>query len=584
MELRGLFGGEFKEIKNFVDLLSEPPLKHFLKSRVQDYFTRELCYGSQQGFYCERELTNISDLVRRLAYSREIYVLVEENSNPEQILSVLYPTVKQNVRVTSINSPYPMHLFRFVSNTYFLENSIATVYFSFAKSREHSWERIRKNVERLIEYAMDKCYYLPLHPGATMYKEVEDLFAERKEEKLYLVHGFGPPYKAKFHPRMVKALVNYIGVRDGWILDPFVGSGTMSVECTLMGLDSIGVDISPVCIEGHARPKISALKVRIEAFRKEMDHILSAMEAWQSTRSSRPKMTAFLRVLPKDADIPEEVKKLFPNKSRELVEIYGIKSIIREIADASIRSILTSALDKVTSEALGARTEKDVLELFEEEVELVFKNILAFNELRNRIEIKLGESQNFIGDVRDLRLEKTVNGIVTSPPYSTAVDYVRNDLPMLKIVHEWDIEELDRNMMGNPRFKDNEKEFLEEIEKGKPRFTKLPEEAKDIIRQLIESGRKNLGLRQYKFLRDMYDALLQMYKVLQKDAKCVIIIGNNHFKINDSTVEFQNAQYIYEMASSPDIGFEQQEIVPRRLLKTDYGAIQLEHILILRKP
>jgi len=52
----------------------------------------------------------------------------------------------------------------------------------------------------------------------------------------YATHGLFP-YRGKFHPQLIKALLNIIGIRKGeTILDPMCGSGTANVEAALMGI------------------------------------------------------------------------------------------------------------------------------------------------------------------------------------------------------------------------------------------------------------------------------------------------------------------------------------------------------------
>jgi len=47
-----------------------------------------------------------------------------------------------------------------------------------------------------------------------------------KSVNQYLTHWIYP-YKGKFHPQMVRALLNIIGLEPGeTVLDPFIGSGT----------------------------------------------------------------------------------------------------------------------------------------------------------------------------------------------------------------------------------------------------------------------------------------------------------------------------------------------------------------------
>jgi hypothetical protein len=64
----------------------------------------------------------------------------------------------------------------------------------------------------------------------------------------YLTHWIYP-YKGKFHPQMIRALLNIIGLKEGEIiLDPFSGSGTTALEAQLLGVNFIGIDISPLCV------------------------------------------------------------------------------------------------------------------------------------------------------------------------------------------------------------------------------------------------------------------------------------------------------------------------------------------------
>lgn len=64
----------------------------------------------------------------------------------------------------------------------------------------------------------------------------------------YLTHWIYP-YKGKFHPQMIRALLNIIGLEPGdTVLDPFIGSGTTAVEAQLLGINCVGIDVSPLCV------------------------------------------------------------------------------------------------------------------------------------------------------------------------------------------------------------------------------------------------------------------------------------------------------------------------------------------------
>ncbi|AAB99457.1 modification methylase, type II R/M system [Methanocaldococcus jannaschii DSM 2661] len=69
-----------------------------------------------------------------------------------------------------------------------------------------------------------------------------DLLSEKERTKH--VHGIHP-YKGKFIPQLVEYfLKRHFNVGD-IIIDPFMGSGTTLVQCMEMGINSIGIDISP---------------------------------------------------------------------------------------------------------------------------------------------------------------------------------------------------------------------------------------------------------------------------------------------------------------------------------------------------
>ena len=83
----------------------------------------------------------------------------------------------------------------------------------------------------------------------------------------YATHGFFP-YRGKFHPQMIKALINIMGMKPGnVILDPMMGSGTTLIEAATMGIDSVGFDLSPFC-NLMTQAKLDGLSVDASELRK----------------------------------------------------------------------------------------------------------------------------------------------------------------------------------------------------------------------------------------------------------------------------------------------------------------------------
>jgi len=95
---------------------------------------------------------------------------------------------------------------------------------------------------------------LPDHSSSRL----KSFFAKNIFRTGYATHGLFP-YRGKFHPQMIKGLINVMGLKPGdTVLDPMAGSGTVPVEACLMGIRSIGVDVSPFC-RFMTQTKIDAL-------------------------------------------------------------------------------------------------------------------------------------------------------------------------------------------------------------------------------------------------------------------------------------------------------------------------------------
>ena len=85
------------------------------------------------------------------------------------------------------------------------------------------------------------------------------------------------PYKGKFHPKMVRALLNYVYPDDkGLVMDNFAGSGTLLVEAVLMGLDSLQLEINPLSAL-MSQVKCEALKLEPKELRHVIDRYLGAL-------------------------------------------------------------------------------------------------------------------------------------------------------------------------------------------------------------------------------------------------------------------------------------------------------------------
>lgn len=596
LELLSMFG-RVERIKNFADVIDEEPLRNFITEeiRIQDILTHELPYGRFQGFYgFKEEIPDITTLVRRLAYIREI-VMITEGRDPQRILQKVFPfgTLGKNVVYFQKQDNI---LFRFITNQYFLEKS------QYISKISRNEDEIDRNVETLFKYLIENLYRIPATETMAVGKRLEDYFAIREELSLYLTH-YMHPYKGKFHPKMVRALLNYVYPEEkGKVMDNFAGSGTLLVEATLMGLDSVGVEINPLsvlmsnvkCFSLNLKPR--ELSGAIQKFLKEVENALQCLEKYlQKYRLLAPQS------LKQDLDSIREYRKKIPSKLAKMFKdpsnierILLTREIINKIENEKIKNFLLLGLSGTISD-LTRRRGGEFLEVLRDRLQDLYRRIYLFHKLNEVLKIELGNSETYVGDTRDMKNscrridgervkidDNSIDAIVNSPPYSTALDYIRNDFPQLVLLNlVLSLEKLETDMIGNPNLRYYPRELLNEIEKEHEEYRKLSPIAKESINRLIQAGRIKEALRTYKFFKDMHASLIEMYRVMKPGSKCVIIIGNNHYKLDGNYEEIKNDEVIVEIAKKEK--FKVDKIIKRELEKTMAGMIRYESIVILQK-
>jgi len=371
---------------------------------------------------------------------------------------------------------------------------------------------------------------------------------------------------------MAKALINAT-CSDGLVLDPFVGSGTTAIEAVLMGMDTVGTEINPFCAR-TANAKIIGLHASPERLEELATHVVASV---------KEKTSSVFSFGERGVQAPVVQLKTYERKRKEIDTIERMKYAVLECREEAFRDILYAALGKVVSEVIRAKRRVDPLDLFEQLCWEMVKTLYAFRMLRSRIWLNLGSGKIDPCDAKCLPLaDSCVDSIVTSPSYSTAIDYVKNDEAQLVMLEGTDLSKLNDVLIGSPRPTSAQKQaFSLWFKADSMKTDRIPKAARQIIKLMLEAGRVDLAARQYKYLVDMKEVLVEMSRVLKLGAKTAIIIGNNHFKVNNKEVEFKNDDYLCELAS--DNHLELEHHLRRRLTKTTLGAIQSESILILRK-
>lgn len=314
----------------------------------------------------------------------------------------------------------------------------------------------------------------------------------------YLTHWIYP-YKGKFHPQMIRALLNIIGLEQGdTVLDPFIGSGTTAVEAQLLGINCIGIDISPLCVLQS--------KVKTESI-----DVLSQIGEWKE----------------------EVTKRIRPS----LFNLEGktIDGAVSLIPDEKAKNFYRMA--KLVAISDNARRGREFSNAFLKNLEVMISSVSDYVEIVKKLDLKLGKIDIKIGDSRALPLEKgSIDGIVTSPPYSIALDYVSNDAHALKELG-YDLSEIREEVVGV---------------RGK--------------------GQTRIDL----YNEDMKKSLEEMFRVLKPNKYAVIVIGNATYMGQEvKTVEFT-------IDYAERIGFKLVKNIDKIIFGL-YNVMQKENILVFQK-
>jgi tRNA G10 N-methylase Trm11 len=314
----------------------------------------------------------------------------------------------------------------------------------------------------------------------------------------YATHGLFP-YRGKFHPQLIKGLLNILGIQPGEVvLDPMCGSGTLNVEASIIGIDSIGIEKSPFCV--------LMSKVKHEALRME-----------------RSVLSRILKNMNKNFNTLIKCKKL-PKSFSYHNGLNSEKAIT-----------LLAFLDSM---GYSRRCSKSINVLFPLVLKRYVGQINSFIQVRDKLNLKIGNVRLEVGDARNLPLEdNSIDAIITSPPYSFAIDYVENDRPQLEYLG-YNTSKLKDEMIGL---------------KGKTRKEKLS-----------------------NYFEDMDRVLSEMSRVLKTGKYAVIIIGSNDVQTRGVRLETK----IEEMALHHSFVLDQKIVKP---IKGIQNTMKDEYILFLRK-
>lgn len=239
----------------------------------------------------------------------------------------------------------------------------------------------------------------------TLYTDIVDKFGDTNA---YAFHNLYP-YKGKFYPRVVRTLINAFKLnRDSILLDPFNGSGTATHEASLMGIKSVGVDVTPmgVILSQLKNDLLFLDKEKLNFSSQELKNILQKIEN-------------------KEWEHPD------PTIHKLMLAVYF------DTADAFVR---TSRYNRRGKTGLFIEKLNYIKDCYKKTMEIKEKHGLQFKP-----------ALIIEGDILRLKdrddMDNKFDACITSPPYYFSIDYVGKDKIAYDYLHA-DMKKIESKYLG----------------------------------------------------------------------------------------------------------------------------------------
>ncbi|MCZ6689677.1 MAG: DNA methyltransferase [Planctomycetota bacterium] len=344
----------------------------------------------------------------------------------------------------------------------------------------------------------------------------------------YATHSLHP-FPARFPPQIPALFIEGLTEPGETVLDPLVGSGTVLVEAIQRGRTGIGSDLDPLAV------LISSAK----ATPLDPDQVQSVYEeVMERAEKSAP------------PDVSDEKLREFreywflPETANDLA---GLIAAIQPVADPAIRRFLQVVFSStIVAKSAGVSLARDLahsrphrdrakkVRPVRQEFERKFRKA---REILESIFHSKGEAMIFRADARNLPIRSnSVDLILTSPPYSSAVDYVR--------AHKFTL-----NWLGYGL------DFLTRLRRTYLGAETIGEETEpppgasaDSVERVAKVDRRR-SLHMARYFKDLQRVLGECHRVLRPGRAIVWVVGSSRVR----GVDVDTPRVVTELACS--IGF-----------------------------
>ncbi len=322
------------------------------------------------------------------------------------------------------------------------------------------------------------------------------------------------PYYAGFSESFVSAMLDYLGVREGsTILDPWNGSGTTTCLASKRGAAAIGYDLNPVLtIVARAR---SASTIDAEL----------AGLAWRRVKKH----------LSSTGTVLEHCTRIYsqilggPGVSRRVTLTEGARALILCSLLGTVRKNFQHAKTRNPAwfsdvgEPGAVDCDAVILEVTSE-LARISHCIEYYATLETASVAPILHTADFLTFDNTLR---SVDTILTSPPYLTRLDYVKATLPELMLLGRFSpicIKHLRLQMMGSPLVGND-------APSAKPAWGSHALEIVEMVAAHPSKASSSYYLRFFlKYFSALELAISRMSKIIRPNGRACLVVQSSYYK------------------------------------------------------
>lgn len=366
-----------------------------------------------------------------------------------------------------------------------------------------------------------------------------------------------------FSPTLVRTVLEAHGGTDPRVYDPFSGRGTTPIECQLLGVPSIGVEINPALYFAgvtslawdvdpaslrHALPNILELTKRLREDHKDrsLEDVANLLafrvpSIHNVYRWWRPEVLRDLLLL-RYAIHSERLD----HRERDLL-LLGLMNILLDAANITLGRLQLHFVDR-------AEEVIDALSLFARSIEVMIEDLGELSTLPpiNRSKIYLGDNRTPPPEVGRFR----PNIVITSPPYPNRYSYVWNTRPHLYFM-DWFTQPSEAAALDSATVGGTWGIATSRHQKGQYRYSRsCVEEIATPVVEVIRRSDNLMANYVAMYLDDLHKGLVANAAVLDQGALCAYVVGNSRMKGTIVETDVLLAQ-LFESAGYEALGNEE---------------------------